>query len=82
MVLLGSNRVTHAIVIINRSGIISPGCGCDEHLVNEIFEDLKARQRGRGDQGQIERAETTLEALQKIDSKLDAIMTHLKMERN
>lgn len=63
-------------------GEISPGCGCDKELVNEIVEELKLRQRGRGDTAQIKRAEQTLERLDKIEAKLDKIIVHMKIERD
>ena len=50
--------------------------------MDEIVAELKARQRGRGDTGQIERQEATMEAIQEINDKLDRIMVHLKMERS
>lgn len=63
-------------------GIVSPGCGCETALVDAIVEDLKARQAGRGDQGQIERQEAAMEAIEEVNVKLDKIMAHLKMERD
>ena len=63
-------------------GPIQPGWGCEGDLVDEIVTELKARQRGRGDTGQIERQEATMEAIQEINMKLDRIMDHLKMERS
>lgn len=50
-------------------------------MVNEIVEELKQRQQGRGDQGQIQRQEVMMEEIEAINSKLDAIMDHLKMDR-
>jgi hypothetical protein len=49
--------------------------------VSEVVEDLKRRQQGRGDQGQIQRQEAMGEDIEAINSKLDAIMDHLKMDR-
>lgn len=63
-------------------GPVSPGFGCDEELVMEVVEDLKKRQQGRGDQGQIQRQEVMMEEIEAINTKLDAIMDHLKMERS
>ena len=63
-------------------GQVSPGCGCDTDLVDEIVAELKARQSGRGDTGQIKRAEQTLQRLDELESKLDKIMDHLKIERS
>lgn len=39
------------------TGLISPGCGCDKDAVMDIFEELKARQTGRGTVGTIQRLE-------------------------
>ena len=63
-------------------GSVSPGCGCDGETVDEIAAELKARQSGRGDTGQIKRAEQTLERLDELESKLDKIMDHLKIDRS
>mmetsp|Transcript_7421 Transcript_7421/g.12354 ORF Transcript_7421/g.12354 Transcript_7421/m.12354 type:complete len:162 (-) Transcript_7421:156-641(-) len=62
-------------------GEISPGCGCNAELVDEIVGELKARQLGRGDTAQIKRVEQTLERLDEIEGKLDKIMDHLQIER-
>lgn len=62
-------------------GDICPGCGCDAEKVDELVEDLKARQLGRGDTAQIRKAEQTLDRLDEIESKLDKIMDHLKIDR-
>lgn len=51
-------------------GEISPGCGCDEPLVREVVEELKARMRARGDTAQILRAEETLKRLEQVEAKL------------
>lgn len=61
------------------AGEISPGCGCEEDLIQQLVEELKARQTGRGDTAQIKRAEQTLTRLDEIETKLDAIMRHLKI---
>ena len=70
----------HFFAIIILSGQISPGCGCEGDLVDEVVEELKARQAGRGDQGQIQRQEATMEAILQVNRKLDLIMEHLKIE--
>lgn len=56
-----------------------PGCGCDEQTVDEIVEELKARQRGRGDTAQIQRTEQINQRLNEMDLKLDIIMQHLNI---
>jgi hypothetical protein len=65
---------------------IVPGWGCSHDLVAEIVGTLKARQRTRGDQAQIQRAEQTATRLQEVelrlvnvDAKLDALLSHLKV---
>lgn len=60
-------------------GDICPGSGCSADLVDEIVDELKARQRGRGDTAQIRRQEETLERLDNVEAKLDAIMSHLNI---
>lgn len=65
---------------------ISPGCGCQNALVAEIVEELKARQKARGDTGNIKRAEQTIDLVTEVKSdvaeltaKVDAIMRHLNI---
>ena len=70
-------RRTH----IHSTGQINPGCGCNSELVEQVVEDLKARQAGRGDPGQIQRQEATLESIRELHRKLDLIMDHLQIER-
>jgi hypothetical protein len=55
-------------------GNISPGCMCQKELVEEIVEELKNRQRSRGDTGQIVRAEETLVKLKGLEEKVDLIL--------
>ena len=56
-----------------------PGWGYEEALVAEVVGRLKARQRLRGDTGQIIRSEHNAEMLQELNEKLDCIMRHLKI---
>jgi hypothetical protein len=51
-------------------GPLSPGCGCDEEMVDLIVHELKRRMRERGDTAQIMRAEETLARLDEVDAKL------------
>lgn len=60
-------------------GEISPGCGCEQEAVDEIVEELKSRQRGRGDTAQIQRTEQINQRLSEMDEKLDLIMQHLNI---
>eukprot|EP00946_MAST-07B_sp_MAST-7B-sp1_P001533 g1533.t1 len=67
-------------------GAISPGCGCERDLVNEIVEELNRRQRHRGDVGQMKRADEQArnvkvigERLQTVEAKIDALMKHLSV---
>ena len=69
------------LTLVSLLGQISPGCGCDADLVDELVKELKDRQRGRGDTGQIQRGEQTLQRLDEIESKLDKILDHLQIER-
>mmetsp|Transcript_19058 Transcript_19058/g.44394 ORF Transcript_19058/g.44394 Transcript_19058/m.44394 type:complete len:156 (+) Transcript_19058:75-542(+) len=79
---LGSVEKATCLCCVNASssfGDICPGCGCETDLVEDLVRELKDRQRGRGDTAQIKRAEQTLQRLDDIESKLDAIMSHLKI---
>jgi hypothetical protein len=58
---------------------ISPGCGCEADLVQEIVEQLKARMKGRGDTGNIQRAEEALYLTKALTAKVDAIMQKLNV---
>ena len=46
-------------------------------MINEIIATLKARQRSRGDQAQIQRAEEATVRLSRLEAKMDAIIAHL-----
>lgn len=52
---------------------ISPGCGCSKSLVDEISEELQRRVGNRGNTGQMQKAEQTLDLLLKVNSRLDEI---------
>ena len=67
------------VAVTSSFGDISPGCGCDEATVDVVVEELKSRQRGRGDTAQIQRAEQVKERLNEMDEKLDLIMNHLNI---
>ena len=60
--------------------IIFPGWGHEQALVAEVVGRLKARQRLRGDTGQIKRSEHNAIMLQEINSKLDSIICHLNID--
>lgn len=70
------------VAVTSSFGDISPGCGCDVETVDEIVEELKARQRGRGDTAQIQRAEQIKERLNDMDEKLNLIMDHLNIPQS
>ena len=70
------------VAVTSSFGDISPGCGCDEGTVDEIVEELKARQRGRGDTAQIQRTEQIKERLDDMDNKLNLIMNHLNIRQH
>eukprot|EP00283_Hemiselmis_rufescens_P004030 CAMPEP_0173422228 /NCGR_PEP_ID=MMETSP1357-20121228/3018_1 /TAXON_ID=77926 /ORGANISM="Hemiselmis rufescens, Strain PCC563" /LENGTH=174 /DNA_ID=CAMNT_0014385229 /DNA_START=53 /DNA_END=577 /DNA_ORIENTATION=+ len=63
-------------------GITScPGSGCDEAYVDKVLEDLKARQRTRGDQAQIQKTEqikaemdTLTRSLGQLHGKVDLLL--------
>ncbi len=63
-------------------GEISPGCGCEGELVDEIVTELKLRQRERGDTAQIKRTEETLMRLETLEGKIDLILDHLRIQPN
>mmetsp|Transcript_505 Transcript_505/g.567 ORF Transcript_505/g.567 Transcript_505/m.567 type:complete len:180 (-) Transcript_505:116-655(-) len=60
---------------------ISPGWGGEEELeeILEIVANLKARQKARGDTGQIQRSEEALQRVIRMEQKVDAIMKHLNI---
>ena len=60
--------------------IIFPGWGHEQALVTEVVGRLKARQRLRGDTGQIRRSEHNAIMLQEINNKLDCIICHLNID--
>lgn len=49
---------------------ICPGCGCEDALVAEIADELKQRMKGRGDTGQIQRAENMLNEIMQVKAEL------------
>jgi hypothetical protein len=55
---------------VSSFGEISPGCGCEREIVDQIVTELKTRMRNRGDTAQIQRAEQTLKRLDVVESKL------------
>lgn len=58
---------------------IAPGFGCEADLVQEVVEQLKARMKGRGDTGNIQRAEESLTMTRALSAKVDAIMRHMNV---
>ena len=63
-----------------------PAARCQKSLVTEIVEELKARQKARGDTGNIKRAEQTIDLVSEVKSdvasltaKVDAILAHLNI---
>ena len=49
------------------------GCGCEQARVLEIVANLKKRQEMRGDRAKVRLAETTLESIQQLHTKVDMI---------
>ena len=65
---------------------LSPGCGCEYALVNEIAEELQSRIAARGQTGQMQKAEQTMQAVLELknhvallDHKLNLIMNNLNI---
>jgi hypothetical protein len=50
---------------------MSPGCGCDQQMVDEIAHELQLRVGARGNTGQIQRAEETKIILERLESKME-----------
>jgi hypothetical protein len=49
---------------------MSPGCGCEQGVVDEIASELQLRVGARGNTGQIQRAEETKEMLKHLEAKM------------
>jgi hypothetical protein len=49
---------------------MSPGCGCEQAVVDEIASELQLRVGARGQTGQIQRAEETKEMLKHLEAKM------------
>ena len=64
---------------LNDGKPISPGCGCNETLVDELVMELQKRKEGRGNIAQVKIAERAFALQRDMDTKLDKIMTHLKL---
>jgi len=65
---------------------IAPGCGCEGAVVEEIVEQLRARMKGRGDTGNIKRAEEALAVMKRLAgmtshdaAKLDALLGKMQV---
>ena len=60
------------------------GCGCEKDKVDQIVANLKNRQEMRGDRAKVRLAETTLESLQglhtKVDTLTELVAKHLEIE--
>lgn len=63
--------------VVTSFGEISPGCGCESQVVDEIVTELKKRMRNRCDTAQIQRVELTLNRLDIVESKLVRVVTEL-----
>merc|ERR1712224_158600 len=48
------------VSVSSQLGMMSPGLGCEKEKVDDIVEELKARMKGRGDTGNIQRQEETI----------------------
>jgi hypothetical protein len=60
-------------------GGVSPGCGCDANLVQQIADELKVRMKARGDTGNIQRQEFANKLAKDQDKMVDAILQHLRI---
>lgn len=58
------------VSVVSGFGEISPGCGCEPNIVDEIVNELTKRMRDRGDTAQIQRAEETVQRLSVVENKL------------
>ena len=67
------------ITICSTLGELCPGCGCEGEKVDNIVHELRMRMKGRGDTGNIQRAEEQLKQLKYLDAKVDLILEHLKI---
>ncbi len=50
---------------------MSPGCGCDKNIVDEVAEELQRRVAARGDTGQIQKAELAAQQIAELHTKMD-----------
>ena len=46
-------------------------------MIDEVVATLKARQRARGDQAQVLRAEEANARMSRVEAKMDAIIKHM-----
>ena len=82
---LGSvDRVNYLCCVGVTSGLtkdqpICPGWGCDSPLVDEIVGDLKARMKQRGDTGNIQRAEATLEGVNALRLEVASLRNDVRL---
>lgn len=58
----------------NKKMPITPGCGCSTGLVHQIVTELKARMKGRGDTGNIHRAEESILRQDYLNDKVSMLM--------
>ncbi|CAM9405921.1 unnamed protein product [Choristocarpus tenellus] len=65
--------------ITGRDGESFPGWGCNNVLVTEIVDELKARMKIRGDTGQMKLMEQNSKQLTHLHAKVDAVMSHLEI---
>lgn len=53
---------------------ITPGCGCESTLVEEIVAELKLRMKGRGDTGNIHRSEEAIIRMRYLNEKMELLL--------
>ncbi|CAK0904340.1 unnamed protein product [Prorocentrum cordatum] len=76
---LGSVTVTRCcgccVSTSSSLGPISPGCGCQAEVVDDINKDLEERMRLRGDTGNIQRQDETLHLARQQNPKVEKLCT-------
>eukprot|EP01034_Spumella_vulgaris_P036298 gene36298-44780_t len=58
---------------------MSPGCGCEKGVVDEIAEELQRRVAIRGDTGQIQKQELAAQQIAELHLKMDTLDRKLDM---
>ena len=67
---LGDVEVSNCMCCLMVDDVGSPGCGCNQRLVNDIAADLQKRKVLRGNIAQLKVQENIMKEVLKIDAKL------------